>query len=76
MHMNLSMCAQKERLRKGFANMFKIVMCVHGMQIDMPNDTGLGLLEACFRADCYKKRNSKAQFWVVNEETEDIEYSV
>lgn len=56
--------------------MFKIVMCVHDMQIDMPNDTELGLMEACFRADCYKKRNSKAQFWVVNEETEDIEYSV
>ena len=56
--------------------MFKIVMCVHGMQIDMPNDKGLGLLEACFRVDCYKKHNSKAQFWVVNEETEDIEYSV
>lgn len=56
--------------------MFKVVMCVHDMQIDMPTDKGLGLLEACYRADLYKKRNGEAQFWVVNEETEDIEYSV
>lgn len=44
--------------------------------IDMPNDKGMRLLEACEFADIYKRKNPNAVFSVVNEETGDIEYQV
>ena len=47
-----------------------------GQTIDMPNDSGMRLLEACHFADIYKRKNPQAVFSVVNEETGDIEYQV
>lgn len=44
--------------------------------IDLPNDKGMRLLEACEFADIYKRKNPNAVFSVVNEETGDIEYQV
>ena len=44
--------------------------------IDMPNDKGMRLLEACEFADIYKRKNPDAVFSVINEETGDIEYQV
>lgn len=44
--------------------------------IDMPNDKGMRLLEACEFADIYKRKNPNAVFSVINEETGDIEYQV
>lgn len=56
--------------------MYKITLAKADMLIDMPLDNGLSLLEACGRADIYKRHNSKAVFSVVNVETGDIEYQV
>lgn len=56
--------------------MYKITLAKGDMLIDMPHDNGLGLFEACYRADIYKRHNSKAVFSVVNVETGDIEYQV
>ena len=56
--------------------MFKIVMTFEGRFLDMPHDSDLRLIEACYRADLYKKRNSVRTFSVINEETGDIEYQV
>ena len=44
--------------------------------IDMPNDKNMRLLTACEYADIYKRKNPKAIFSVVNEETGDVEYQV
>ena len=44
--------------------------------IDMPNDKGMRLLEACEFADIYKRKNPDAVFSVINEDTGDIEYQV
>ena len=41
---------------------------------DMPKDTALDLLEACYRADLYAKRNTNAKFLVVSNETGGVEY--
>ena len=45
-------------------------------RVQMPKDTHLGLFEACFRADVYKKQNGKNVYQVVNNETGDIEYEI
>ena len=55
--------------------LFKIVMNVRGLLID-PLDSGLHLIEACYRAALYKRRNESATFTVVNEDNGDIEYQV
>ena len=57
---------------------FKITMYSEsiGQTVDMPNNKGLRLLEACDRVDIYKRKNPKAVFSVVNEENGDIEYVV
>lgn len=52
---------------------FNIIMRVHERDIPMPLDVNLGLLEACYRADLYAKRNKDATFIVVNEYG-DVEY--
>lgn len=44
--------------------------------ITMPSCNGLRLLEACYFADIFKRRNPEAIFSVVNEENGDIEYQV
>lgn len=56
--------------------MFKIVLDKGEIHVDMPNDSGLRLLEACYRADLYKRRNPAAIFSVVNMDNGDIEYQV
>ena len=56
--------------------MYKIVMSFDGRLLDMPKDHGLGLSEACYRADLYKKRNEARTFSVVNEVNGDIEYQI
>ena len=56
--------------------MFKVQITVDGRMIDMPHDSGLRLSEACYRADIYKKHNSKCTFTVVNEENGDFEYQI
>lgn len=56
--------------------MFKIVLDKGEIHVDMPNDIGLRLLEACYRADIYKQHNPTAIFTVVNMENGDIEYQV
>lgn len=58
-----------------YKTMYKIMMYVNGMTINMPFDAGLSFLEACERADIYKRHNSKAVFSVVNDSGE-IEYQV
>lgn len=55
--------------------MYEIIMYVNGTTINMPFDTGLSFLEACERADIYKRHNSKAVVSVVND-SGDIEYQV
>lgn len=45
-----------------------------GRTIDMPKDDNLGLLEASYRADLYKKKNPTATFMVVNMENGDVDY--
>ena len=47
-----------------------------GETLDMPNENGMCLLEACNFAEIYKRKNPQAVFSVVNEETGDIEYQV
>ena len=54
--------------------MFSVVLIIDDIRSVM--DNGLGLLEACFRADVYKKHNDRATFVVVNNKTGDIEYCV
>jgi hypothetical protein len=56
--------------------MFKIQMSFDGRLLDMPNDSGLRLSEACYRADIYKNRNPKRTFTVRNEDNDDIEYQI
>lgn len=58
--------------------MFKITLYTKELNrmIDLPGDTNLGLLEACERADIYKKRRPDAIFTVVNMENGDFEYQV
>ena len=58
--------------------MFKITMFVKNLNraIDLPGDLNLGLLEACERADIYKRRRPDAIFTVVNMENGDYEYQV
>ena len=54
--------------------MYKIIMLVHGRMIPMPKDSNLALLEACYRADLYAKRNKSAVFLVMYGENDDIMY--
>ena len=54
--------------------MFKVIMSLNGHMIDMPHDNGLHLVDACNRADIYKRRNGYAVFLVINAENGDIEY--
>ena len=56
--------------------MYKIVLRTKDVKVDMPKDIGLGLFEACWRADLYKKKNPQATFMVVNLENGDIDYEV
>ena len=53
--------------------MYNIIMRVHERDIPMPLDFNLGLLEACYRADLYAKKNKDATFIVVNE-WGDVDY--
>lgn len=55
--------------------MFSIMLIKNDIRCIMPNDTELGLIEACARADVYKKHNSSAAFLVVNNTTGDVEYT-
>lgn len=45
-------------------------------EIDMPNEKGMRLMEACDYADIYKRKNPQAIFSVVDEVTGDLEYQV
>lgn len=56
--------------------MYKVTMCTPslGRTICMPKDKDLGLFEAAYRADLYKKKNPTATFTVVNMENGDVEY--
>jgi len=56
--------------------MYKIHIDTDIVHADMPMDTGLGLLEACDRAEIYKRRNPAAVFTVVNEDNGDVEYQI
>lgn len=56
--------------------MYQIYMSSSNGIVEMPEDKHLGLIEACKRADLYKKRNAKNKFLVVSEEYGDIEYEV
>ena len=53
---------------------YKISLTKDDIHADMPNDFNLGLMEACWRADVYKKRNPTAHFIVINESNGDVEY--
>lgn len=55
---------------------YKITLTKNDIHADMPDDHDLGLMEACWRADVYKKRNPKAVFTVVNETNGDVEYQI
>ncbi len=56
--------------------MFKIRIDTNDIHSDMPMDTNLGLLEACDRAEIYKRKNPAAFFTVVNEDNGDVEYQI
>ena len=55
---------------------FKIKMYIPRIrkQMDMPNEKGLGLFEACHRADLYKRSNPHCNYSVINEDNGDVEY--
>lgn len=57
---------------------YKITMYIPhlNMTVDMPNNNGMRLFEACEFADIYKRRSPNNVFTVVNEENGDIEYQV
>lgn len=57
---------------------FKVMALFEGFDhfIDLPLDMNLQLLEACERADIYKRRRPEVVFQVVNQETGDYEYQV
>ena len=57
---------------------YKIMMLVKstGRLIDMPGMQNLGLFRAMHYADLYKKRNPSCNYHVINQENNDMEYSV
>lgn len=53
--------------------MYNVIMRKPGMEIKMPHDVNLTLSEACFRIECYKKRNPSAYYFVVDENGNEFE---